>query len=121
MRRAAIPQPLLIKLLQVYGGFLAVGCLFGGIAFVLGAGPYRLENAALVFILIVAVGTLFMLYFVGQVLVSQGVAKRYVFGMWAVMALLPAIIVFVNLPWGSLLFALLVPLMLAVLWEPKRQ
>jgi hypothetical protein len=96
-----------------------LGCVFGGVILVIGAEPHRTQNAALVLVLLAAIGALFMLYFLGTTLIAQGVAKRHVYGMWAAVAILPAILVSINLTWGALFFAVLVPALLVAFWRPR--
>jgi hypothetical protein len=64
-------------------------------------------------------GVLYMVYFVGPMLIAQGVAKRFVHGMWAAAVITPAIVVSISVTWGGLFLALLVPALLAVFWRPE--
>ena len=119
MRTQLIPHPIFLGMLRLYAASLVVGFVFGGLVFAFGSGPYRFHNAALVFIIWVALGGLYTMNYVATILAAKGVGKRHIYVLWMAFVILPVILISIDLPWGSLLFAALIPVALTLFREPK--
>ena len=120
MAKRIIPRPLLPSLLKTYGAALAAGVIFGILRFALSSQTTgRAELVAVSVGICLAIGGLFVGFFIAQLALAAGESRWTIFSGLFALALLPGILIYVSPVWGVVCFATIPLALIFALVEPR--